>query len=248
MKAFGHANHWYRLVAAPWQWQKFARLDSSLSRKNFQYTFPLSMLLVRCRSSRPVELCERCPVVGAHPPTFAVPSSLLVCLSSAGHFEENKAASLDLSHPHPLFAQQNLLFTSDTTLSLVVVARPPSARTLSSDSTVGELEMGRPTPTPTFSLPPTPPFSPTTHAYHALERVLSLDLDATQGWDQYEVGSDDDDQDDEMLPQHQQHAHGQAHTTPRPATKEKESELDRSWREKGTGGTGKLRVVIVTGE
>ena len=105
-----------------------------------------------------------------------------------------------------------------------------------------------PPPTPSFSssfsLPPTPPFSPTTHAYHALERVLSLDLDASQGWDQYEPDSDEE----EMLSQHQHHHH--THQPPIAVTRTgKETEAgEESWREKGTGGTGKLRVVIVTGE
>lgn len=115
--------------------------------------------------------------------------------------------------------------------------------------------MSPPTTTPT--LPLTPPFSPTTtttqHSFHPLSRVETLELDGPSIHEEEEdedytddESDSDEDEHDQMRPAYSNNINNA------PSTKQQfmdgEGEGVGGWKEKGTGGTGKLRVVIVTGE
>lgn len=115
-----------------------------------------------------------------------------------------------------------------------------------------------PPPLPSSNtLPLTPPFSPVTttanddqqHPFHPLIRVETLELDAqprlqeeynTDEEDPTDSEDEDDDNDDEMLPASFNNNNNKF--------MDGEGEGIGGWKEKGTGGKGKLRVVIVTGE
>ncbi|KAL7413387.1 hypothetical protein BDY24DRAFT_389910 [Mrakia frigida] len=110
-----------------------------------------------------------------------------------------------------------------------------------------------PPPLPSSNtLPLTPPFSPVTttandqqNPFHPLSRVETLELDAQPRLqEEYNTdeedptdSEDEDDDDDEMLP---------ASFTNNNKFMDGEGEGIGGWKEKGTGGKGKLRVVIVT--
>lgn len=106
-------------------------------------------------------------------------------------------------------------------------------------------------PTTTTTFPLTPPFSPTTttqRSFHPLSRVETLELDGPsiheeEEEDDYTADEEESDSDeDEMRP-----AYNNTQTT-KQQFMDGEGEGLGGWKEKGTGGTGKLRVVIVTGE
>lgn len=96
-------------------------------------------------------------------------------------------------------------------------------------------------PPTTTTFPLTPPFSPTTAFTHPLTRVQTLDLDApTPHQGLYDSSDEEDsssDLDEDENPESAMHQHELM-------MKHEEAE----WKEKGIGGKGKLRVVIVTGE